>query len=816
MLFSASAASQEKLNADPREPHLPGPGLGARPVVRPLVAVTLALMAGMAAPAWGLRLPEPWLLAGALALWAALALLWWQRRPARFLPLIFFALLGVAFTQQARQPDFPPGHLAKLPQHQNLTIFGHLNRPGKLGGERVQLFMEAFAWRSPWGWRRASGNLLVLAPVPEPPPVGTGLVVRGRLVPPRMLQNPGTFNRPRYLAADGLFREVRLADPERLIFLPSPEDYPWAERLRGGIRERLKVLDPAERAIYLAMLLGDQGEVTPLMRQNFARTGTSHLLVINGLHLGMVALVTYFLSFWLLRRFPRLLLRVNAVKIATLLAAIPVVFYAWVAGGSPSTQRAEVMVLAYLLLVFLGRPGEVWSALALAALIILSLAPLRLFSISFQLSFAAVAFLIYLVPRLVRHPEELRQTPDHPDPGGRRPLSLFRIKEWFMVSVVATLATAPLVALYFQVVSLLGILVNLVAIPLVLLLALPLGEAAVISQALSLTPVAQALLFVGKIPLWLGYQAVQWGARVPGSAITVPTPTWLMIGAYYAVLILVFYPRRTFLTWAGAILSGVVLAGAIALPLATAPKALEVTCLDAYGGLEGVVVTPENRRLVVTAAPPPRWGRTGPGWGPLPGYLHWRQFRRLDLAIALNLNEANAGELLTLARQFSVGSYWYGGRGRAGPGYWDLANYLGDRGATPQSLDRGGPPGALGSVDLKYVKLAADAAPALEVAYQGQRVLLVPPVGRLAADDLPAAAGPLAALVIPGALAGPRDRQAIMDRLNPGRVVVYGDPGRSAAARSPWPVPCQFTREGAVSLHLAASGVSARQWRPEE
>jgi competence protein ComEC len=812
MLFSAPAASREKLNADPREPLLSGPGLEARPVVRPLVPVTLALMAGMAAPAWGLHLPEPWLLAGALALWTGLALLWWQRLPARFLPLIFFALLGVAFYQQARQPDFPPGHLTKLPQHQDLTIFGHLNRPGKLGGERVQIFMETFAWRSPWGWRPASGNLLVLAPVPEPPPVGTGLVVRGRLAPPRMLQNPGTFNRPRYLAADGLFREVRLGDPERLIFLPSREDYPWAERLRGGIREQLQVLDPAERAIYLAMLLGDQGEVTPSMRQNFARTGTSHLLVINGLHLGMVALVTYFLSFWLLRRFPRLLLRVNAVKIATLVAAVPVVFYAWVAGGSPSTQRAEVMVLAYLFLVFLGRPGEVWSALALAALIILSLAPLRLFSISFQLSFVAVAFLIYLVPRLVAWTDWPR--PDHTSPGAASRFR-YRIKEWFVVSVVACLATAPLAALYFQVVSLLGILVNLVAIPLVLLLALPLGEAAVISQALSLTPVAQALLFAGKFPLWLGYQAVQWGARVPGSAIITPTPTWLIIGAYYAVLILVFYPRRTFLTWAGAGLSGLVLAGAIALPLATAPSALEVTCLDAYGGLEGVVVTPENRRLVVSGAPPPRWGRTGPGWGPLPGYLHWRQFRRLDLAIALDVNEANAGELLTLARQFAVGSFWFGGPGPGGPGYWDLANYLGDRGATPRSLDRGGPPGVLGSVDLKYVKLAADAAPALEVAYQGQRVLLVPPVG-VAADGLPAAAGGLAALVIPGALAGPRDRKAIMDRLNPRRVVVYGDPGRSGNSRSPWPVPCQFTREGAVSLHLAASGVRARQRRPEE
>ena len=255
---------------------------------------------------------------------------------------------------------------------------------------------------------------------------------------------------------------------------------------------------------------------------------------------------------------------------------------------------------------------------------------------------------------------------------------------------------------------------------------------------------------------------------------------------------------------------------AAALPLATAPKALEVTCLDAYGGLEGVVVTPENRRLVVSAAAPPRWGRPAPGWGPLPGYLHWRQFRSLDLAIALNLNEANAGELLTLAQQFNVGSFWYGRRDRAGAAYWDLANYLGDRGATPQSLERGRPPAAVGPVALQYVKLAPDAAPALEVAYQGQRVLLLPPVRGLAAEALPAVAGSLEALVIPAELATSENRNHIMARLKPRRVVVYGDPGRSAAARSPWPVPCDFTREGAVSLYLDASGVTARQWRPQE
>jgi competence protein ComEC len=570
-------------------------------------------------------------------------------------------------------------------------------------------------------------------------------------------------------------------------------------------------MDPECRAIYLAMLLGDQGEVTPAMRQNLARTGTSHLIVINGLHLGMVAAVTYFLSFWLLRRFSWLLLRVNVVKIATLLAVVPVVFYAWVAGGSPSTQRAEVMVLAYLLLVFLGRPGEVWSALALAALVILSLTPLRLFSISFQLSFVAVAFLIYLVPRLVQWST---------GPASDRPIQgtvgimLFRAKEWFMVSVVATLATAPLVAAYFQVVSLLGILVNLVAIPLVLVLALPLGEAAVFAQAASLTSVAQGLLFVGKIPLWLGYQVIQLGAKIPGSAITMPTPTWLEICAYYLILILVFAPRRTYLTWTGAGLAGMVLATAAALALATAPRALEVTCLDAYGGFKGVVVSPENRRLVVSAAAPPRWGRPAPGWGPLPGYCHWRQFRGLDLVVALNLSEAGAGELLTLARQFNVGAYWYGRRGQEGPNYWDFWNYLGDQGAVPRPLEPGRPVPGLGRVDVKGVNLAPGIGPALEVAYQGRRVLLIPPGAELKADDLPAGLGPLEVVVLPAELAAPRDRKPIMDRLQPRRLIVYGDPSRSGADRTTWTIPCQFTRQGAVSLSLDATGVTARQCQP--
>jgi competence protein ComEC len=617
------------------------------------------------------------------------------------------------------------------------------------------------------------------------------------------------------LAAEGIFRQVRLRELSDLVFLASTEKYPLGEKLRGGIRRLLKDLAPTERAIYLAMLLGDQGEITPPLRQAFARTGTSHLLVINGLHLSMVAAVTYFLSFWVMRRFPWLLLRVNAMKVATLLAVGPVMAYAWIAGGSPSTQRAEVMVLAYLLLVFLGRPREVWSALALAALVILCLAPLRLFSISFQLSFAAVAAIIYLVPRWVRMSTEASSTSDR-GPAGLRARLYFRGKEALAVSAAATLATAPLVAAYFQVVSLLGILVNLVAIPLVLGLALPLGEVAVLAQAFSLTPVAQFFLALGRLPLWLGFEAISLAARLPGSAIIMPIPTWLQIACYYVILILLFAPRRNYLTWAGSLLAGGVLLLTLALPWWRTPQTLEVTCLDSYGTLSGVVVTPEGRRLAFSAAAPSWRGARTAGFGPLPSYCHWRQFRRLDQVAALNLSQENSPELLTLAQQFNVGEFWFGRRGVQGPAYWELWNYLGDRGRGPRSLERGSPPATLGSVGLKFLPLGTDQGLALQLAYEGRRVLLLPPLKELSATRLAATVETaLEVLILPGDLAQGDELGPVLTKLKPRRLVIYGGGDRSQLSEEqPLALPYHFTREGVVSLYLSATQVTVRQWRP--
>jgi competence protein ComEC len=744
---------------------------------------------------------------------------------------LFFALLGVGLYHQALTPDFPPNHLASLPLQEEMVLSGRIYRPSRVGPEWVRLYVAAEAWNSPQGWRPVAGRLLVSAPPLDAPRVGTRVVIRGKLQKPRALQNPGTWNRPRQLAAEGIFRQMHLSDKEHLVLVSSTGTPSSFEGLQAGVRRLLQDLAPTTRAMYLAMLLGDQGEVTHQMRRQFSRTGTSHLLAISGLHLGALAGITYLIVFWLLRRFPWLLLRVNVMKLAAVAAAVPVVAYAQLAGGSPATQRAEVMILAYLLLVLLGRPREVWSALGLAALVLLTWSPLLLFSISFQLSFVAVAGLLFFLPRWFAPQES-----DSVDRRmGWRTWWGRRFIEALAVSAVASLVTAPLVAHYFQVVSLFGFLVNLVAIPLVLMLALPLGGLAVLGEALSLTPLARVFLEIGQIPLNLGYNLIAWVAGIPGSGVTVSSPSWPQVGLLYALIFLALtlvpqvrpvgplYRERnlpkmlwhkTLLTLVGTALVGAALMSSLGLTPGRGSTSGEITILDSNTGLDGVLVAPGGQRVVMTAAWDVWPGREGGGGpGALPNYLHWRQWRCLDAVLALKLNARNAQEMLALAQQFEIGGFWWAGSRPAGK-MIDLMNLLGDAGCPGLSLTSTrpplNPPTSLGDMSLAYPTWDRGWGKALKVTCRGRQALILPPLKGSVLQNTPwREEDPLTVLVAPGEVP-----PAVVARLKPKTLVLYGQRAPQADTTKP-ARPCTYlTRQGAVTLTFTEAGAAGSQWRP--
>ncbi|MDI6853421.1 MAG: ComEC/Rec2 family competence protein [Deltaproteobacteria bacterium] len=778
-----------------------------QPAARPLVPITLALLLGIAGSAWGLRLPGPYPAAVSAMLFSALLCLWLKGRSARLMPLAAFWLLGLALAQQALAPAFPSHHVANLPQDREIILKGNLYLPPQAREGGLRLFLEADLWLSPQGWRPACGKVLVTGGSDTPAPVeGAEVVIKTSLSKPRDPMNPGAFQRSRYWAARDIFREGHLKEPGDLIILSSSQPPGLRTRLREGLRRLLAPLDEVSQALYQALILGDQGRITPEMRLAFSRTGTSHLLAISGLHLGMLAGLGYLVAFWLLRRFPWVLLRLNAVKAAAVLAALPVMTYAWIAGGSPSTQRAEIMILAYLLLVLAGRPREVVSAMALAALVILAMSPLLLFSLSFQLSFISVAALVYVLPRRLSSPD-LERLP----PGGVRKWggkALFWAKGAALASLTASLATAPLVAASFHTVSIQGPFANLAAIPLVNGLALPLGLLALTAEALHLSCLARGFLILGQFPLKLAYAAISWGAGLPGAAVILPTPTLLQMGLFYGFLLLLFLPKRTAAAWSGLALTGLLLVSSAAVPLLSAPDACELTILDSPTGLAGVLVTPDDRRLIVSAGWQVWPGREGGSVGALPGYLHWRQFRRLDEVMALSLTSRNAKELLEVARQFRLGEVWFEG-GRGGEEVIELRNFLGDQGHPVLSLAQMQPPAALGAVKLTYYKLARSRVIGLGITYCGRSVLMVPPVP-FDKEDMPTlmAAGETEALVVPK-----EPPPAWLDALRPARVIIYGRPEPDRVRRpSPQPEICLYSRQGAVTLRLTCAGIAVNQW----
>ena len=144
-----------------------------------------------------------------------------------------------------------------------------------------------------------------------------------------------------------------------------------------------------------ALVMGDASGIPPDVRQAFTRTGTSHILAISGLHISLVATAAFAIFRWGLCRVPWLLRRAWTRKGAALLTLVPVAGYALVAGFSPSTQRALIMVAVFLTAFLVERETDLKNSLALAALAILVVHPPSLFSVSFQLSFAAVFAIVY-------------------------------------------------------------------------------------------------------------------------------------------------------------------------------------------------------------------------------------------------------------------------------------------------------------------------------------------------------------------------------------------------------------------------------------
>jgi competence protein ComEC len=405
--------------------------------------------------------------------------------------------------------------------------------------------MAVTAVHSLGAWRRASGRVAVSIVGDRSDLVaGAEVEAAGALARVARPLNAGEFDYRNYLQAQGV-RLRLVVDEERGVWesvgndpasLTVPGGFVWSwlrglGALRAWSHARLTAgLDPSTAPLAAALLLGRREGVDPEVNDAFARTGTTHLLAISGLHLQVLAAA--------LGGFVRLLGFSRRKAFASVAAAT--VAYALLVGLMPSVVRSAAMTVTYCLAGWLDRRARPANTLALAVLLTLGLNPAYLFDVGCQLSFLAVGAITWGVGPVVAR---LFPEADPLDALERRFASRWRklarvswvsLVQGLTVSTVVWLAALPLVALRFHIVSPIGVILNVPLIPLTSLALLAAG------LSLGLSAVWGPL---GGPSAWacsrlLGWtdSLVRWGAAQRWGYAFEPGPPWGWVLIFYGLL----------------------------------------------------------------------------------------------------------------------------------------------------------------------------------------------------------------------------------------------------------------------------------------
>ncbi|SHF49094.1 DNA internalization-related competence protein ComEC/Rec2 [Desulforamulus putei DSM 12395] len=396
---------------------------------------------------------------------------------------------------------------------------------------------------------------------------------------------------------------------------------------------------------------------------------------MSGYHVGVVTVILLAL----LR-----LLRVPGRFIAWV--AIPVLlFYAVMTGLGPAVFRSTIMAMLLLLAYHLGRQPDWPTTLAAAAGIILICNPLDLYDIGFQLSFAATWGLLYLTPKLAQLLPKF--------PGN---MSLL-----ITVPLAAQLATLPLVVLYFNLVSPVSVLANLLTAHLVALIMLFGGISLLFGLILlplaGFVNVATGLLT--DLFLWL----VQFCSSLPGAAWYIPTPPLWLVFVYYPVLVGLFelLRRPDWQTVVKQLLGNIakgrsyrIVVGFLLFLILTftwlawpVDHRLEIHFIDVGQGDSALILTPNGGAVLVDAG---GWRDeliTGRGAGDqvVVPYLHRLGINRLDALIITHPHTDHAGGARAViqaipVKMVVVSPYGLAGEDEVDKGYDILLKEIRDKG----------------------------------------------------------------------------------------------------------------------------------------
>lgn len=348
--------------------------------------------------------------------------------------------------------------------------------------------------------------------------------------------------------------------------------------LRQTISDKLTQLydDTINTALLRALTVGDDNGLTRQNWQTFQKTGVTHLIVISGSHIALVAGLVYFLTLKLWTYLG--VLKISPPKAAALASLLTAIFYASLAGYVIPTKRAVIMLGLVALASFYQRQFSHQQSFALALFGMLIFNPTMLLSIGFWLSFLAVALILFRVAGRLKSPSNWKNAVD--------------------IQLTVSLGLSPLLLFFFNQTSLISPLVNFIAVPIVEIVVVPLALVQI--PLMWLFPYLADKIFsvLDFILHWLMY-GLELAEKLPYAVFDLPQPSVFTLLLSSLGIVWLFAPRGIPARFLGVILNLPLL-----LPLLPTLEKGEtiVTVLDVGQGLAISVQTQNHQLLYDTGA----------------------------------------------------------------------------------------------------------------------------------------------------------------------------------------------------------------------
>jgi competence protein ComEC len=564
-------------------------------IVAPVVALAAGIVAGVA---W---CPAPYAAAvGTVIAWACSLVAVCRDARTAMLALVLcgWTLAGVALGSVAERDARAPrlvDAVHRLATDGGVRLVGLLREDAVRTPAGVALVVDVESVESsPRGLDVSGGVRLTVLGELAPRQIaewaaGRRVRLTARLREPARYFNPGVPDHRLSLARRGIVlvgtvKSAALVDVVELGSTVDEFSFAIRQHVRRTVASLVGRLSSQSAAIVTAVLIGDRAGLDDRLERQMQEAGTFHVIAISG---GNIAV--FVVCLLAVARALRLTWRVGLA-----VSAVGLLLYGTIATGGSSVSRAIVCALVYLAALSVDQRSGAPSALAIAALIILSVSPLAVLEAGFLLTFGAT-IAILIAARRVRFAEN-------------RPM--LRVAATVVLASLATeFGLLPIAAWFFYRVSFAGLLLNLAAVPLMTIVQIG-GLATVGLSALSAD--------IGALAAWVPHLAAEGLVRsaalveyVRWTTWRTPPPPWWLIGGYY--LVLAGWVTRS--RWVGRTvpyhrLSAVLITACslgvailvVSGPIqATLPGGLRLTVLDVGQGDSTVVQAPNGQTLVIDA-----------------------------------------------------------------------------------------------------------------------------------------------------------------------------------------------------------------------